>query len=120
MATTLSWVDECTCCCGDEQVHVEYDTNKMKCATCGCYKNRPKDGPEKTPISVRLVVRGNISLKVMDQASVLARALGADDEVVLRKASSAEHYIDVPADGMLSRLEIQNITKQTAAKTAAK
>lgn len=115
MATTLSWVDQCDCCCGDEQVHYEYDSNKMKCVTCGCHKNRPKDGPDKTPISVRLVVRGNISLKVLDQASILARSLGADDEVVLRKATASEHYIDVPADGMLSRLEIANL-KQAPAK----
>ena len=111
MATTLSWVDECTCCCGDEQVHTEYDGNKMKCCTCGCYKARPKDGGQAAPIAVRLVIRGSISLKVMDQAGVLARSLGADDDVVLRKATASEHYIDVPAEGMLSRLEIANLTK---------
>lgn len=111
MATTLSWVDQCECCCGDEQVHVEYDSNKMKCSTCGCSKSRPKGDPSTTPISLRLVVRGNISLKVMDQAAILARALGANDDVVLRKTTLSEHYIDVPADGMLSRLEIANLSK---------
>lgn len=114
MATSLSWVDECTCCCGDEQVHTEYDSNKMKCCTCGCSKTRPKGDAAGTPISVRLVVRGSISLKVMDQAGILARALGADDDVVLRKQTASEHYIDVPAEGMLSRLEIANLTKATA------
>ena len=110
MATTLSWVDSCDCCCGDEQVHTEYDNNKMKCCTCGCSKARPKGDSAGVPISVRLVVRGQLTLRMMDKASLLARELGADDDVTLRKATSSEHYIDVPADGLLSKIEISNLT----------
>lgn len=110
MATTLSWVDECTCCCGDEQVHTEYENNNMKCCTCGCYKPRPKGDAAGTPISVRLVLRGSLTLRLIEKANVLARELGADDDVILRKMTGHEHFIDVPADGLLSKIEISALT----------
>lgn len=107
----------CNCCCGDEQVHTEYDKTKMKCCTCGCTKDRETEQPSLGAIAIRVIVRGTVHLKVVEDAALLARTLGAEDNVALRRNGNNEHYLDVPAEGLINRLEIANLTKKTPVRS---
>lgn len=108
MATTRSWVLECACCCGDEQVHVEYDGTRMRCATCGCARPQTSATSE---LAVRIMVRGNLTVSSIEKALLLARTLGANDDASLGRTSPLEHYFDVPAEGITTKLQIAEITR---------
>lgn len=119
MATSQSWVVYCKCCCSDDQVHYEYDQGtRMRCCTCACIKDKPTGEEWKGFIAVRVILRGGVNLKLMEEASTLARALGSEDEVVLKRANNSEHYLDVPAEALLSRLEIARLTGSTKSARA--
>lgn len=77
-------------------------------ATCsGCSCNRER---QDLRLKIRVYAMGKMNVKAMDALLNLVKALGVDEENTLMTESTVSHYIDVPAEGIHTRLEIAKIT----------
>jgi hypothetical protein len=110
-------VYQCTCCCGERMNYLPHESiaNQILCQGCGCRKPRPKVG-----LMIRLYVMGEASLKALNHLQEVAQLLGASDDVVLVRENDQSHFVELPGEGITTRLEIAEITGTRQKKEKAK
>ena len=97
---------DCGCCDGNVYPFTVYNDSTMRCSNCSCTQTRMD-----TNLVVRLYVQGQMTVKTMEQVLVISRLLGCDDDNFLKRESDLSHYVEIPAEGISTRLEIANLTR---------
>lgn len=113
-----TWLLLCSCCCGTQQdftQHPEYPTN-LQCPTCGCRKNKPKP----PAIKIRVYIQGTPTLGQVERLQEVARLMGASDDATIVRDSDEQHYVELPGEGITTRLEIAEITGTRQKREKAK
>lgn len=76
----------------------------MTCANCGYHQVS-----QVPSMSIRLYNQGVLNLQSLERLTEVARALGSPDDSKLIRENDFLHYMEVPADGVYGRLEIDKI-----------
>jgi len=118
MPKVETWKVHCSCCCNREQdctQDEEYETH-IRCPGCGCRKVKPQP----PSIKIRVYVMGVPNLQMLENMQEVARLMGADDKSILVREADERHYIELPGEGITTRLEIAEITGKRAPRQKSK
>lgn len=68
-------------------------------------------------MSMRLYVRGQLTLKSTERLMTVAKELGVDENAPVVKGSEVEWYIDISSNALENRLELEGLRKEARKAT---
>lgn len=94
----------CDCCCSSKQEYTDEDVNfgYMRCLGCSCSRRRTGSASE---LVIRVQIGGLPSLQIMEQATEMARLLGAPDDITM-KIHDGMPYFELSGNAASAALEI--------------